>query len=408
MSPTRGAPATLGTVRSRILPARHRRLLPVLCGVAGLLAGLLAVPAPAQAQVDCAPSGTAQPPADPWQLRRLHPAGVWPLTRGEGVTVAVIDSGVSPHPPMLAGRVLEGRDFGVPDHSGQCDEYGHGTVVASMIAGRPLPGVTLHGMAPAATILPVRVLRGDEPGGEDLPDRLAQAIRYAVDNGADIINLSLEALPSSELESAVDYAHEHDVLLVAAAGNIDAEGVPQPWYPAAYPGVLAVAGVAADGSHVSSSQVSDYVDLAAPGADIYGPAPDGETFLAVGEGTSYATAYVSGTAALVRAYHPDLTAEQVAARLIQTADRPPEGRNDQVGYGVVNPYRAVATLLGARANPSPAAVAPPPLTADPLAFPRRAAGWGALVGAVLASLLLLIPPTLRRGRRRGWRPTRAS
>lgn len=366
-------------------------------------------PVPAQAQEpDCAPSGGVQPPADPWQLQRLNPAAVWPLTRGEGITVAVVDSGVSPRPPMLAGRVLEGRDIGLPNHSGQCDEYGHGTVVASMIAGRPLPGVALHGMAPAATILPVRVLRGDEPGGEELPGRLAQAIRYAVDNGADIINLSLEALPSSELEAAVAYAHDQDVLLVAAAGNIDEEGVPQPWYPAAYPGVLAVAGVAADGSHVISSQVSDYVDLAAPGADIYGPAPDGETFLAVGEGTSYATAYVSGTAALVRAYHPDLTAEEVAQRLIQTADPPPEGRNDQIGHGVVNPYRAVATLLGARSNPPPAAVAPPPLTADPLAFPRRVAGWGVLVGAVLTTLLLLVPPTVRRGRRRGWRPTRAS
>jgi len=381
----------------------------VLCGAIGLLAGGLVVPAPALAQpAACTQSGSAQPPAEPWQLRRLNPAAVWPLTAGAGITVAVVDSGVSPYPPMLADRVLEGRDIGLPDHSGRCDEYGHGTVVASMIAGRPLPGVTLHGVAPAATILPVRVLRGDEAGGEELPGRLAQAIRYAVDNGAGIINLSLEALPSPELEAAVEYAAERDVLLVAAAGNIEQGGVPQPWYPAAYPGVLAVAGVAADGSHVSSSQVSDYVDLAAPGADIYGPAPDGETYLAVGEGTSYATAYVSGTAALVRAYHPDLTAEQVAARLIQTADRPPEGRNDQVGYGVVNPYRAVATLLGARANPSPVAVAPPPLTADPLAFPRRAAGWGALVGAVLASLLLLIPPTLRRGRRRGWRPTRAS
>src|SRR5690606_26491177 len=155
------APATLGTVRSPTTPGRRRWRAIVLCGVAGLLAGMLA-PVPAQAQEpDCAPSGGVQPPADPWQLQRLNPAAVWPLTRGEGITVAVVDSGVSPRPPMLAGRVLEGRDIGLPNHSGQCDEYGHGTVVASMIAGRPLPGVALHGMAPAATILPVRVLRGD-------------------------------------------------------------------------------------------------------------------------------------------------------------------------------------------------------------------------------------------------------
>jgi subtilisin family serine protease len=205
----------------------------------------------------------------------------------------------------------------------------------------------------------------------------------------------------------VEYALAKRVVVVAAAGNRQESQQDQPAYPAAYPGVIAVAGVDEQGGHVGSSVSGDYVDIAAPGLDIIGPAPGGSGYLAEPQGgTSFATAYVSGVAALVRAAYPDLSPQQVADRLNQTADNPPDGHNAQVGYGVINPYRAVATLLGTRTDP-PAGSLPAPATPhDPLNWQRTAAIWAAAIGALLAALLLAARPILVRGRRRGWRPGR--
>ncbi|MEO3776680.1 type VII secretion-associated serine protease mycosin [Micromonospora sp. B11E3] len=387
---------------------RGRRSL--LCGLAALLVGAAVVPpTPATAAPVCGPTGETLPPGTPWALSRLEPSAAWRITRGEGVTVAVIDSGVSATHPLLRGQVLPGADFNnLPSNQGQCDLAGHGTIVAGIIAGKEGTGKAFTGIAPAAEILPVRVLPDAKTRtDEGLPAQIARAIVWAVDQGADVINLSLVTLPRPELESAIEYALDKDVVVVAAAGNRQEQQQNLPAYPAAYPGVIAVAGVDEQGGHVDSSVVGDYVDIAAPGLNIVGPAPRGQGYRAEPQGgTSFAAAYVSGAAALVRAAYPDLSPAQVAYRLTRTADNPPDGRNAELGYGVVNPYRAVTSLLGTRDDPPPGAMPAPPPQQDPLAWQRTVAVWAAVIGAALAGLLLATRPILARGRSRGWRPGR--
>ncbi|MFC8848761.1 MULTISPECIES: type VII secretion-associated serine protease mycosin [unclassified Micromonospora] len=389
------------------LAGPRRAALPAL--TAALLATAVGPPAPASAAPSCGPAGNPAPTEAPWALTRLDPASAWRTTRGEGVTVAVVDSGVSATHPLLRGQVRPGQDFNaLPRNEGQCDEAGHGTMVAGIIAGREGTGSPFTGIAPAARILPVRVLPDTRrTTDEGLPAQIGLAIRWAVDQGADVINLSLVTLPRPELAAAVEYALGKGVVVVAAAGNRQEQQQNLPAYPAAYPGVIAVAGVDAQGGHVGSSVSGDYVDIAAPGLDILGPAPRGQGYLAEPQGgTSFAAAYVSGVAALVRAAHPDLTPEGVEYRLTRTADNPPDGHNAEVGYGVVNPYRAVTSVLGTRTDPPPGALAAPAPPQDPLGWQRAVAVWVAAVGAVLAGVLLAVRPILTRGRSRGWRPGR--
>ncbi|WP_243704803.1 type VII secretion-associated serine protease mycosin [Micromonospora sp. KC723] len=376
--------------------------------VATLLATLVVPPAPAGAEPACpAPTGAAAPTETPWALRRLDPASAWRISRGEGVTVAVIDSGVSPTHPLLKGQVREGRDFnGLPQTRGRCDLAGHGTIVAGIIAGRDDTGTPYSGIAPAARILPVRVLpdtrRTSDPG---LPRQIAAAIRWAADRDVQVINLSLVTIDDPDLADAVRYALDQGVVVVAAAGNRAQDQRDLPAYPAAYPGVLAVAGVDREGGHVGSSVSGNYVDIAAPGLDIVGPAPGGRGYLAEPEGgTSFAAAYVSGAVALLRSARPDLTPEQVNHRISRTADNPPEGHNPQLGYGVVNPYRALTSLLGSRTDPPAGAMPPPDPADDPLGRQRTVAFWAAGMSVLLAGALLLARPVLALGRRRDWRP----
>ncbi|MFR9775860.1 type VII secretion-associated serine protease mycosin [Micromonospora sp. MS34] len=380
--------------------------------VAALLGTVLMAPTPAvAAPPPCGPPGNPAPTQPTWALDRLAPDSAWRVTRGRGVTVAVIDSGVSPSHPLLRGKVLSGNDFNHLVHrQGQCDLVGHGTLVAGIIAGREGTGVPYSGIAPEAKILPVRVLADNQRTfDESIPAEIGRAIRWAVDHGADVINLSLVTLEDKALKDAVDYALGKDVVLVAAAGNRQENQQDQPAYPAAYDGVIAVAGIDEKGEHVGSSVTGDYVDIAAPGLNIVGPAPGGSGYLYEPQGgTSFAAAYVSGVAALIRSAHPDLTPEQVAYRLTRTADNPVDGHNAEIGYGVVDPYRAVTSLLGTRANPPLGAMPKPEPPADPLARQRTVAIWVAAVGAVLAGALLTLRPILSHGRRRGWRPGRRS
>ncbi len=395
----------------RPAPARRAGVRVLLSGAAALLLGTFAVaPSPAVAAPRCGPAGTSAPAETPWGTRRLEPTSAWRLTRGGGITVAVVDSGVSAVHPTLRGKVRPGRDFNsLPQQQGQCDLDGHGTIIAGIIAGREGTGAPFSGIAPEARILPVRILpeAGRTTPDEGLPAEIAKAIRWAVDNGADVVNLSLVTLERQELADAVRYALDKGVVLVAAAGNRSEDQQNLTAYPAAYPGVIAVAGVDEQGGHVGSSVSGDYVDVAAPGLNIVGPAPGGDGYLSVPQGgTSFAAAYVSGVVALVRSAHPDLTPDQVADRLIRTADSPPGGHDAEVGHGVVNPYRAVSDLLGKRTDPPLDALAAPPPADDPLAWQRDVALWAAAIGGLLTVLLLAVKPILVLGRRRGWRPGR--
>jgi type VII secretion-associated serine protease mycosin len=361
----------------------------------------------------CGPSFSDALPRQPWPLQRLQPSAAWPISRGQGVTVAVLDSGVSRAHPKLADQVLPGTDLVQPGGAGDCDNDGHGTLVAGIIAGRDTRDAPFYGVAPGARILPVRVLPNSQKSTDQtLPKRIAEAIRYAVGQGAKVINMSLVTDATPEVEDAVAFARSRDVVLVAAAGNDGgAQQRDQPVYPAAYDGVLGVAGIDQAGKHVATSNVGAYVDVAAPGYAIEGPAPRGRGYVLDQQGgTSFAAGYVSGVAALIRAYAPTLSASDVMRRIEMTADAPPDGRNNEVGHGVVNPYRAVATLLDPRDSKAAAATGQVPSAgtgADPGISVRRVAAWAFTIGVFLAALLLVSRPVVRRGRERGWRPTPA-
>ncbi|GIF14945.1 type VII secretion-associated serine protease mycosin [Actinoplanes teichomyceticus] len=393
-----------------LAPARPAgRTVRLLAAVLLAVAAPLVVADPAAA-AGCGRAGDPAPATPPWAQTRLAPDAVWPLTRGAGTTVAVIDSGVSATHPALRGKVLRGHDLGFAERFGRCDEAGHGTMVAGIIAGRQTEGSTFAGIAPDALILPVRVLRTtDRNFDQQLPVRIANAIRWAVDNGAGVINLSLETVPTSELAAAVNYAVAHRVVVVAAAGNQE-QGTQrdQPAFPAGYRPVLAVAGVDQQDKHVDTSISGDYIDVAAPGLQIVAPAPGGGFFTEAEGGTSFAAAYVSGVAALVKSYYPDLPVQDVVNRIVATADNPPEGRTQEAGYGVVNPYRAVTAILGGRENVPAGTLPEPEDTDDSLAGARTAAAIAVVAALVLTALILMARPILRRGRERGWRAGPAS
>jgi membrane-anchored mycosin MYCP len=339
----------------------------------------------------------------PWALQRLQPRSAWPISRGEGITVAVIDSGVSADHPVLRDRVARGIDL-IPGAGGggDCDTDGHGTLVAGIIAGRDGIG-PFYGVAPDAKILPVRVVpAGGESGDKELPERIAQGISYAVAAHVDVINLSLTTIDNAHVRQAINAADAAGIVVVAAAGNR-----PQGMFPALAEHVIAVGGIDQKGAHVADSNVGPSlapgrpnVDLAGPGDNVIGPAAHGGGYV-VDRGTSFAAAYVSGVAALIRAEDHSLKPAEVLRRMQLTADIPAGGPDNEVGYGMVNPYRALTTLLDARHDdsvPPPAGSLPVARAAvDPLAGVKVIAGWVVSGGVVLATGLFL-------GRSRGWRP----
>jgi len=346
----------------------------------------------------------AESPGPPWAQQQLDPARVWPLTTGTGITVAVIDSGVNAAYPALADAVEPGADMIQPGQPANYDCVGHGTLVAGIIAARPQPGTGFEGIAPGATILPVRQTESDqqEPNGAGL---LAAAIDYAVSRGAQVINISITSSGTTPaLADAVRRALDQDVVIVAAAGNDGASPYTAKEYPADYPGVLAVGAVGQDGQPLSFSSPGALV--VAPGTDIVGPDAVG-TGLVAGEGTSFATAFVSGVAALVRSYLPGLTAAQVVDRIEATTDHPP-GKlpGPLLGWGEVDPYAAVTAVLPGQ---TPAAPAPAPARLPLPPRPRPAPGQLPAAATAVVSLTVIVvvlaaAAVLPVARRRRWRP----
>ncbi|MBI3268600.1 MAG: S8 family serine peptidase [Planctomycetes bacterium] len=233
-------------------------------------------------------------------------------TGGEGVTIAVLDTGIDSRHRNLSGQVLSGIDL-VNVRGAAADDSGHGTAMAGLIAARTMDGgAGIVGVAPSSKLLSVKV--ADHQGNASVAD-LATGITQAVARGARILNLSLGCrVGSRTLAAAVEYALARGALLVAAVGN---DNVNTPLYPAAYPGVLAVASTSADGELGFVTNVCKRADLAAPGEKILSTIP-GNLYRGV-SGTSCAAAVVSGAAALLWAKNPALTAEQVAALLKYSA-----------------------------------------------------------------------------------------
>ncbi|MBQ1049632.1 type VII secretion-associated serine protease mycosin [Micromonospora sp. C51] len=397
---------------------RGARRLPYLL-LAGLVAALLAGPVtpgavtPARAAPGCAsPPAPARPvAATPWAQQRYAPERLARLATGAGVTVAVVDSGVDRRHPQLAGRVLAGTDLLDAGGDGGLDCVGHGTGVASIIAATPRDGSSFHGLAPKARILPVRVseqqvVDGRGTGRTAAPGDLGRAIRWAVDQGATVVNLSVVLYADHPtVRAAVGYALSRDVVVVAAAGNLSGGGERRP-YPATYDGVLGVGAIGADGARADFSETGDHVDLVAPGVDVLIAAPGRGHRSA--DGTSYAVPFVAATAALLRQYRPDLSAVEVARRIVATADPAP---GDGYGAGVLNPYRAVteAGSVPGHARPAAGLVDDRP---DPTLLAqqdRRSDAWRRAllltgVGVPMVAAVVLAAAVLPRGVRRRWRP----
>ncbi|MFF2277244.1 S8 family serine peptidase [Agromyces sp. NPDC058126] len=275
----------------------------------------------------------------------------WNTTKGKGVKVAIIDTGVNGNVTELRGAVTGGTDvsgLGTPDGQtpvGDPDESGHGTMVASLLAGRGTgEGAGVIGVAPEADLLTVSVAFGQDTGAEKSNDeQIAEGVRWAVDNGADVINMSLTRNTRDWPESwdeAFLYAFEHDVVVVAAAGN-RGSGTTEVGAPATIPGVLAVAGVDKEkNASLDASSQGITLGVAAPSEDLVGVRPDGR--VVIWDGTSAATPLVSGLVALVRAEYPELDAANVINRVIQTAD--PNGHevpSPLYGYGLIDPVPAL-------------------------------------------------------------------
>ncbi|WP_369172729.1 type VII secretion-associated serine protease mycosin [Streptomyces sp. R28] len=268
---------------------------------------------------------------------------VWETSQGAGVTVAVIDSGVDASQPDLTGQVLPGKDFTGQGNPHQ-DENGHGTGMASLIAGHGHGANSssgIMGLAPKVKILPVRVSATKD---DKYINDWSAGVRYAVDQGASVINLSFNdasAYPGSKAAKAIAYAQEKDVVVVAGTGN-DSGTVN---YPAALPGVVAVSAVDKGLNFWSNSNTGKGVVLAAPGVDIPRADPLSSSGYALADGTSDATAYVSAIAALVRSKYPDLTAGQIINRLIKSAsflnNKGRTAPDRELGYGIARPGTAL-------------------------------------------------------------------
>jgi type VII secretion-associated serine protease mycosin len=351
-------------------------------------------------QPGCPPQpGSPAPAGQPWAQQALRFSSVWNRTEGSGVTVAIVDSGVDAN-PQFGNRVIFGPDLvaGTKPHIPPgADCVGHGTAVASIIAAAPVPGVSFTGVAPAARILSVKI-----SGTDTFPTSVTpQGIMDAVQFGADVINLSL-ATPDDvpALRSAVEYALRHNVVVVAAAGNdLPQGGTVQtgPFYPAAYPGVLAVGAVEPGGVLARFSDRRTRVGVTAPGVNITTAYPGTfpAAYASAQSGTSFAAAFVSGVVALVRAAHPGLNAAQVVARIEATAHG---STGPGTGHGLVDPVRAVTAVLPAeqpRTTQTPRA-APSGGSARTVAVAAIAGTFGLLV--VVVTVVLAV----RRRRQRAW------
>ncbi|MCZ0992287.1 type VII secretion-associated serine protease mycosin [Streptomyces noursei] len=354
-----------------------------------------------------------------WALSAFDADAIEKVSTGRGVTVAVVDTGVDGTHPDLVGNVLPGKNLLKGD--GRADretESSHGTAMASLIAGHghgPGGEAGIKGLAPEAKILPLIVNNQDglQTGTGKGESPVSQAIRYAVDHGASVVNLSLgDTFKITDLDDAVRYARQKDAVIVAAAGN---DGVDEPNYPASIPGVISVGAVDSSKKIWEKSNYGSNNLLAAPGVDIAGAGRDHG--YQSGTGTSDATAYVSAAAALLRAKFPDLTAGQIANRLVKTAMLPDSMKGTKLpdkhyGYGFIRPYSALTEDIPAGSTNGP--LPDPSAASMPSAAPAAPSGgsdaasskdsgsayviWG-VVGVVVLGVVAVLAAVVVKRRR---------
>jgi subtilisin family serine protease len=282
-------------------------------------------------------------PDQQWYLDAMNASGLWKVSKGEGVTVAVVDSGVKPI-RGLEGRLLPGKSFASKAPEPHEDISGHGTDMAALIAGSGA-GNSLRGLAPEAKILPVRThTKADFVTSWD--KTLVNAIRYAARSDAKIINISqgvsnLDDETLAEMQDAIDEANERGKLIFVASGN-DGRRVETRDYPAVLPGVVPVGAVDKKGTVADFSNYGPHLVLSAPGDP---------------GGTSVASAIASASAALIWAEHPDWTHHQVLRVMIETTGRSQRGEEPSMylGHGIVRPAQV---LVDGDGDPGPADVSP--------------------------------------------------
>ncbi|MGW9172380.1 type VII secretion-associated serine protease mycosin [Streptomyces decoyicus] len=324
----------------RVRPKNPQSLALVLC-LSTLFLGLFAPNASA-----------ADKRSRQWYLDAMQAERMWQTSTGEGVTVAVIDSGVDGSVPELRGQLVPGKDFSATQRGANHDGEGHGTSMAMLIAGRR-SGDGTWGLAPEAKILPLRSVGTNGNSG------VAKSIRYAADHGAKVINISLGG-PASEaakadLQPAIDHAGEKGALIFAATGNHgDEDNIAD--YPSSLPGVVGVGAVDRALKAAKFSVHGPQVALTAPGVDV--PTRCTKKLLnCTTWGTSDATALASASAALIWSAHPTWTNNQVLRVMMETAGKPEDGKvpSEYLGYGIVRPRKV---LLDKEGDPGPADVNP--------------------------------------------------
>ncbi|MQY22472.1 type VII secretion-associated serine protease mycosin [Nocardia macrotermitis] len=412
-----------------------------------ILGSPVAPPEATQQRLVCAKplwNGPA-PTGEPAVQTALEFDRAWQFSRGAGQLVAVIDTGVNRHPRL---RVIPGGDY-VSHSDGTADCDGHGTLVAGIIAAHAAPdrGDRFSGVAPEATILSIRqtslAYTASSSYGENRPGQmsaggygnvvtLAYAVVHAVDLHATVINISEVSCSAAgqnsgdaALGAALQYAADHNVVVVAAAGNLQGNGtcktqngttgwnsvttVATPaWFT---PNVLSVASVEADGSPSSYTLYGPWVGVAAPGSNLMSldsnpggtglvnGIPEADGSIAPLDGTSFSCAFVSGVAALVRARYPRLSAAQVIDRIVRTAHAPGNGRDDRIGAGMVDPVAALTADLPAASAPAPVTgrALPIPPAATPVdPWPTRIGLGGALGCLILLAIVLAVSTPFRR------------
>lgn len=273
-----------------------------------------------------------------WNLPVIRTEVGWDVTRGkEDIIIAVVDTGVDLAHPDLKNRLIQGYNV-IENNNFPDDDNGHGTHVAGIIASETNNQEGVAGMTWYNKIMPVKAM---ESGGYGTTFDIAKGITWAVDHGADVINLSLGNYQPSELmEHAVQYAYKNNVVLIAASGN---DNSTHPSYPACYPEVLAVSAIDYDGKRASFSNYGDYVDVAAPGVQI--PSTYFNQQYAALSGTSMASPHVAGLAGLIRSANPDLSNKEVINIIKKTAyDLGPKGNDAEFGRGLIDVRSALEAV----------------------------------------------------------------
>ncbi|MGV4988079.1 type VII secretion-associated serine protease mycosin [Streptomyces sp. NPDC001709] len=336
-------------------PSSSRLLRTAATAVAALCTATVALAPPAAADSfsDQCTFPNKKYPGTPWALQRVNLDELWSQSKGKGVRVAVIDTGVDTANPQLRQAVDgslgtnllppkdgKGKPVDGAKSKPTTDTVGHGTRVAGIIAARPMKSTGFVGLAPEATIVPIKQ---NDAEGHGTSKSLARAIQHAIQVKAQVINISQDTAnavaPGDDLHNAINEALDHKIVVVASAGNDGLDGNVKLTYPASYPGVLAVAASDRNNERAPFSQSGDFVGVAAPGVDMISTVPKGGH--CSDNGTSFSAPYVAGVAALIKAKHPDWTPREVVAQIEQTAERSVAGHDRLVGWGVVDPVRAL-------------------------------------------------------------------